>query len=308
MMNLTLIVVGGKKAGLEMSVAGAVCRIGWGEECDVRLPRELVARRQCDIALEDGAATIEDGGNAEGTVINGAPVRGRQALNDGDLIHAGPLRLEVRLTPADREERERVEVEERAGGIDEAGPLEEDIIHWLEEGDWEQDRERRRTWKTVAEVEEEKAREEAAEREERKRPKKAGQGNEGGAKSRFGKWASLPGIGTGGGPAGGMSLGRLSAALPLRRRKKEKNEEQEETEKMEEKQERAKWDRTDYILTAAGAVGVIVLILAALPPAWLTQAASYLDVRNWSQLGWFIATLVLVVVLLGIQWWQKRKG
>jgi len=185
MMNLTLIVVGGKKAGLEMSVAGAVCRIGWGEECDVRLPRELVARRQCDIALEDGAATIEDGGNAEGTVINGAPVRGRQALNDGDLIHAGPLRLEVRLTTAEPEERERVkerervEERERPGGIDEAEPLEEDIIHWLEEGDWEQDRERRRTWKTVAEVEEEKARKEAAEREERKSPKGATQGRDG---------------------------------------------------------------------------------------------------------------------------------
>lgn len=308
MMNLTLIVVGGKKAGLEMPVAGAVCRIGWGEECEVRLPRELVARRQCVVSLEDGAATIEDGGNAEGTIVNGAPVRGRQALNDGDLIHAGPLRLEVRLTPAEPQERERVKervkgregVEERAGGIDEAGPLEEDIIHWLEEGDWEQDRERRRTWKTVAEVEDEKAREEAAEREERKRPKKAARGKDGGAKSR---WASLPGIGT-----GGMGLGSLSAALPIRRRKTEETEEREETENMENKQDRAKWDRTDYALTAAGAVGVVVLILAALPPAWLTQAASYLDARNWTQLGWFIATLVLVVVLLGIQGWQKRKG
>ena len=303
MMNLTLIVVGGKKAGLEMPVAGAVCRIGWGEECEVRLPRELVARRQCVVLLEDGTATIEDCGNAEGTIVNGTPVRGRQVLNDGDLIHAGPLRLEVRLTPSERDGR--------AGGRDEAGPLEEDIIHWLEEGDWEEDRARRRTWKTVAEVEEEKAREEAAEREERKRPRKATQGNDTGAKSRFGKWASLPGMvagggGTGGGPAGGMSLGRLSAAFPLRRRKKEETEEQEETENMENKQERAKWDRTDYALTAAGAVGVIVLVLALLPPAWLTQAASYLDARNWTQLGWFIATLVLVVVLLGIQ--SGKKG
>ena len=126
--------------------------------------------------------------------------------------------------------------------------------------------------------------------------------------SRFGKWASLPGIGTGGGPAGGMSLGRLSAALPVRRRKKEETEEQEQTEKMEEKQERPKWDRTDYLLTAAGAVGVVVLILATLPPAWLTHAASYLDVRNWTQRGWFIATLVLVGVLLAIQARQGRKG
>jgi hypothetical protein len=58
---------------------------------------------------------------------------------------------------------------------------------------------------------------------------------------------------------------------------------------------------------------ILLLICALVTPAWnaLTWTASSIiwlvDVRNWTQLGWFIATVVVVVVLLGIRWWSARK-
>ena len=59
-----------------------------------------VSRRHARLAVEGGAATIEDLGSRNGTKVNGRPAAGRVALSDGDVIELGTVRLTFRVVPS----------------------------------------------------------------------------------------------------------------------------------------------------------------------------------------------------------------
>jgi sigma-B regulation protein RsbU (phosphoserine phosphatase) len=80
----------GLQKGRVISVAGPTV-IGRGAAADLSLPDAGVSRRHAQLTVENGEWRIEDLGSANGTVINGRPVRGATTLHDGDLIGVGTV-------------------------------------------------------------------------------------------------------------------------------------------------------------------------------------------------------------------------
>ncbi len=98
MMRLKLVVIGGKKEGMEIPISMPKYIIGRGDDCHLRPQSQLVSRKHCIISADNGVACIEDCDSANGTLVNGKDIRGRHELKNSDHIKIGPLELEVRLT------------------------------------------------------------------------------------------------------------------------------------------------------------------------------------------------------------------
>ena len=96
-MKLKLVVIGGKKAGMEIPILMPKCVIGRGDDCHIRPQSQLVSRRHCVISTDNGSATIEDCGSANGTLVNREKVQRRRELKNTDRITIGTLELEVQL-------------------------------------------------------------------------------------------------------------------------------------------------------------------------------------------------------------------
>jgi hypothetical protein len=105
-MNVTLVVLCGKKAGMEIPVAIPKLLIGRGENCHIRPQSNLVSRKHCMISVEKGSVAVEDCGSANGTLVNGKIVLQRRTLHNSDRIQVGPLELEVRLATNNRSDNE----------------------------------------------------------------------------------------------------------------------------------------------------------------------------------------------------------
>ena len=99
-MEMKLVVIGGKQAGMEIPVRRPKFLVGRGDECQLRPQSHLVSRKHCAILVEEGSAAIEDFGSTNGTFVNGEKIQQRRELNNGDRIKIGMLELEVRLTAA----------------------------------------------------------------------------------------------------------------------------------------------------------------------------------------------------------------
>ena len=97
-MEMKLVVIGGKQAGMEIPVRRPKFLVGRGEECQLRPQSHLVSRKHCAILVEKGLAVIEDFGSTNGTFVNGEKIQQRRELNNGDRIKIGTLELEARLT------------------------------------------------------------------------------------------------------------------------------------------------------------------------------------------------------------------
>ena len=108
-MQLKLIVIGGKQAGMEIPVPKSKFLIGRGESCHLRPQSHTISRKHCLIRVQEGAATIEDCGSTNGTLLNGKKIEQRLPVNDGDRIKVGVLELEVHIS-ANADEKEKAEV------------------------------------------------------------------------------------------------------------------------------------------------------------------------------------------------------
>ena len=136
-MEVKLVVVGGKQAGMEIPVLGPKFLIGRGADCHVRPQSSLVSRKHCAICVAEGSVTIEDLGSTNSTLVNGEKVK-RQELKDGDRIKVGVLELEVRLAASiEGKKKPKVRsVKEAAARTVASTPASEedlDISGWLEE-------------------------------------------------------------------------------------------------------------------------------------------------------------------------------
>jgi len=88
-----LLIVTGKSTGVYISLApGKTCVIGRGTAADVRLEDGLASRQHAAISAQDGFSVINDLGSANGTYVNGNPVKSKQ-LGKGDVITVGGTRL-----------------------------------------------------------------------------------------------------------------------------------------------------------------------------------------------------------------------
>jgi hypothetical protein len=89
-MGFQLKIAEGKDAGKEFEFDQDSVLIGRTPECDVVLYDAGVSRRHCRIFSEGDGYLIEDMGSANGTQVNGAPIK-THALSDGDQLTLGPV-------------------------------------------------------------------------------------------------------------------------------------------------------------------------------------------------------------------------
>jgi DNA-binding winged helix-turn-helix (wHTH) protein len=76
--------------------------IGRGRECLVRLALPRVSRRHAVVRLEGGAATIEDLGSKNGTIVAGLAIREPRTLRDGDEIEIAGVTIKFEIShPSD---------------------------------------------------------------------------------------------------------------------------------------------------------------------------------------------------------------
>jgi pSer/pThr/pTyr-binding forkhead associated (FHA) protein len=89
-MPFQLKIAEGKDAGKEFLFEQDSVLIGRTPECDVVLYDAGVSRRHCRIFSEGTGYIVEDMGSANGTKVNGAPVK-TKPLTDGDKLTLGPV-------------------------------------------------------------------------------------------------------------------------------------------------------------------------------------------------------------------------
>jgi pSer/pThr/pTyr-binding forkhead associated (FHA) protein len=143
-MELKLIVVDGKQAGMEVAIPGPLYLIGRGSDCQLRPQSHLVSRKHCAITLEPGAAAIEDCGSTNGTFVNGERIQQRRELKNGDRIKVGVLTFDVHMTVSvSGKMKPKVHnVQEAATRVVATTPVaddEPDVSDWLEDEDEEDD-------------------------------------------------------------------------------------------------------------------------------------------------------------------------
>lgn len=89
----TLTVLTGPDSGNVIPLAFEQLLIGRGEDCTLQIRDKSVSRRHARLTLRDTRAIIEDLRGANGTFLNGAPVKRRASLFPGDVIELGQTLL-----------------------------------------------------------------------------------------------------------------------------------------------------------------------------------------------------------------------
>ena len=71
--------------------------IGAGAAADVSIPDPSISRRHALARLEGKTVVLEDLGSANGTFLNGNPVRSATRAEDGDRLKIGAVEVELRI-------------------------------------------------------------------------------------------------------------------------------------------------------------------------------------------------------------------
>jgi pSer/pThr/pTyr-binding forkhead associated (FHA) protein len=79
--------------------------IGRGAAADVSIPDPSISRRHVLARLEGKTVVLEDLGSANGTLLNGAPVRSATRAEHGDKLKVGAVELELRIEEGGTEEQ-----------------------------------------------------------------------------------------------------------------------------------------------------------------------------------------------------------
>jgi len=71
--------------------------IGRGAAADVSIPDPSISRRHALARLEGRTVVLEDLGSANGTYLNGNPVRSATRAEHGDQLRIGAVEVELRI-------------------------------------------------------------------------------------------------------------------------------------------------------------------------------------------------------------------
>lgn len=71
--------------------------VGRDPQCEVWVDAAGVSRRHARVTVIRGAATLEDLGSKNGTLLGGASIRTVMPLSDGDVIQFGSVEMQFRL-------------------------------------------------------------------------------------------------------------------------------------------------------------------------------------------------------------------
>ena len=90
-MQVSLVVVQGKPAGMEIPLRAARLFIGRDSQCHVRPRNELVSKMHCEISQREQAVYVRDLQSLNGTFLNEQPISGEVQVRDGDLLRIASL-------------------------------------------------------------------------------------------------------------------------------------------------------------------------------------------------------------------------
>ncbi len=99
-----LVITKGTQQGTELRVDGEVVIFGRLDTCDVTLEDTKSSRRHAQLVDRGGYHEIEDLGSANGTQVNGRPVK-KQRLYGGDVITIGTTEIRYQQDTASRKPR-----------------------------------------------------------------------------------------------------------------------------------------------------------------------------------------------------------
>lgn len=91
-----------------------VTAVGRADENDIVLSGDLVSRKHCRLHASPDGVQFEDLGSRNGTKLNGEPVKGTRALDEGDVVSIGDNHL--KLHQATRSEAEDTDLIDTAAG------------------------------------------------------------------------------------------------------------------------------------------------------------------------------------------------
>jgi len=95
MLQAELRILGGKHQGKMIPLNTKKFLVGREQDCHLRPNSDLVSRHHCVFSIDDYAIRLRDLGSTNGTLVNGANLRGEVLLKSGDRVTIGKLELEV---------------------------------------------------------------------------------------------------------------------------------------------------------------------------------------------------------------------
>lgn len=95
MLQAELKILGGKHQGKLIPLNTKKFLVGREQDCHLRPNSDLVSRHHCVFSIDDYAIRLRDLGSTNGTIVNGANLRGEVILKSGDRVTIGRLDLEV---------------------------------------------------------------------------------------------------------------------------------------------------------------------------------------------------------------------
>jgi pSer/pThr/pTyr-binding forkhead associated (FHA) protein len=136
-MQVKLKVLQGSQAGKEIGISVESFVIGRDAACQLRARSDLISRRHCEIAIENGEVVARDMGSRNGTYVNGERIEGNCQLNVGDHLRVGRLEFEIRIdhTLSGKKRPKVKSVKEAATRTVEDRGQGDEISSWLEEAD-----------------------------------------------------------------------------------------------------------------------------------------------------------------------------
>jgi pSer/pThr/pTyr-binding forkhead associated (FHA) protein len=101
-LQVRLVLEKGRKPVKVYRLRGTETIVGRAKGSGLRIPSAEVSRRHCLLSIQQGFPTAEDLGSANGTLLNGSPIRGKQIIRPGDQLTIGPVTfvVEYQLTQA----------------------------------------------------------------------------------------------------------------------------------------------------------------------------------------------------------------
>ncbi len=100
-MKVNLVVsVPGPNFGRAIPITGTKFLIGRDPSCQLRPASQAISKIHCAILIHDGIVSVENFSSTNGTLVNGTPVQGKQAIMSGDELKAGPLEFKIEIVPS----------------------------------------------------------------------------------------------------------------------------------------------------------------------------------------------------------------
>ncbi|MEM7812726.1 MAG: FHA domain-containing protein [Planctomycetota bacterium] len=95
MIQARLIVQSGKHRGKEITLPKGKFLVGRERDCHLRPASEGISRHHCVFTLDEYSVRLRDLGSTNGTLVNGAALRGETVLSDAAAVRIGPLDFKI---------------------------------------------------------------------------------------------------------------------------------------------------------------------------------------------------------------------